>query len=702
MITLATPIINLSTVRSEHAPRLSKLGLVTIEDILRHTPSRYDDFLQTTNLNALTPGNTYTIEGTVSDFTSKRSWKKKIPVTQIVIENAGGSVRAIWFGQRFLDRTLAIGKNVRISGKASLMDGEIIFSSPSFELASRARTHTGDLVPIYPETAGISSRWLRWQLKTIFKSLTSVPDPIPPEILETLHLPNLLKAFHYIHFPKTDTHWKVAEKRFAFEEMFLMQLKSLRVKNEWSRLSSPSIASDRSFQESIRSVVPFSLTNDQKKATESILFDLRKKTPMNRLLNGDVGSGKTIVAFLAMLACARKQYQSALLAPTEVLALQHFRAFRTLLRRSGITVALLTRSYQMFFDGRELSREPRVIKRSEIVDLIRSGSATITIGTHALLRDDIHFTRLALIVVDEQHRFGVRQRAYLQHKAGEINDGLTGTVPHFLTMTATPIPRTLAIAFFGSLDISLLETMPAGRKPIKTKIVPPRDRMKVHAFIRSEIQKGRQAYVILPLVDESDMLTNVKSATQEYEKLQKEVYPELALGLLHGKLPSKEKELVMQAFKENKIHILVATSVIEVGIDVPNATIMLIENAERFGLSQLHQFRGRVGRGEWQSYCFLFSTTSAPESLSRLKIAEAHQSGFDIAQKDLVLRGAGQFFGTKQSGVPDMAMEHMANIRLVSLAREYAEQLLVNDPELSSYPLLREALGRLEKQTHWE
>jgi ATP-dependent DNA helicase RecG len=416
---------------------------------------------------------------------------------------------------------------------------------------------------------------------------------------------------------------------------------------------------------------------------------------MNRLLNGDVGSGKTIVAALASLQVALSGHQVALLAPTEVLAKQHFENIAKLFHNEPFEVALFTQAYQTI--GSE------TVSRNTLLKAVQSGIARVIVATHAVLQKDIRFNNLALVIVDEQHRFGVAQRAYLQQEASRINDGLPDIIPHFLTMTATPIPRTLALAFFGNLDLSLLDEMPKNRKPIKTRIASTdAEREYVYDFIRQEIAAGRQAFVILPLVEESKALSEIKAAVAEHKRLAEEVFPDLRIGLLHGRLKAKEKEAVMVEFKERQTDILVATAVVEVGIDIPNATVMLIEDADRFGLAQLHQFRGRIGRGKHQSYCFLFPTSAEGKNNDRLKAMIECASGFDLAEKDLQLRGPGALFGTRQSGLPDIAMENIANVKLVQIAREEAANLLQHDPSLAGHPLLAQALRKFDKKIHLE
>lgn len=699
MHTLLTPLSKITSIKKTLLPKLEKLSITTIGDLLHHIPARYDDFSMITSIAAIQPERTYTVEGIVISFSSKRSWKRKLPITEVIIEDKTGSIQAVWYNQRFLAETLREGVRIRLSGKVSLAKDTLLFQSPSFELASRAPNHTGRLVPTYPETFGITSKWIRWQVQVLLRDNIRMNDPIPKDILNAFHLPDLRNAFLYSHFPETENHWKIALKRFAFEEMFLLQLRSLRVKQNFEQHTATALPTDEKKLNDFIASLPFELTEDQARAIRDITNDIQKKHPMNRLLNGDVGSGKTIVALCAMLSASHNRYQSALLAPTEVLAFQHFRSFSKLLANQQKTVALLTNAYQ-YISQEEM--KPKKVSRSKLLEELKNGSIAILIGTHAILQKDIRFHALALVVVDEQHRFGVNQRAFLQQKSSELHDGVHNSIPHFLTMTATPIPRTLAIAFFGNLDISLLETMPKGRKVIVTKRVPPKDRALVYEFIRSELRKGRQAYIILPLVSESEKLKEVKAAIQECDRLAAEVFPEFHVGLLHGKLKASDKEEAMRQFKDNTVHILVATSVVEVGVDVPNATVMIIEDADRFGLSQLHQFRGRVGRSELQSYCFLFTESNSSVSRERLRVLEKCSSGFQVAEKDLEQRGPGEFFGTYQSGLPDISMESMTNIRLITLARQEASKLLQQDPELSKHAELKRSLDAFQEEVHLE
>lgn len=729
MIDISQKIERLPRFSEKYVSALNKLGIKTVEDFLFHFPFRYEDYSERTEIEDLAKDQTVTVMGQITQSKLVRTWKKRMMITECHIADETGSVRAVWFNQPYVSDSLLVGKGVRLSGKVSQDQNGFFFSNPSWELSSREPTNTGRLVPIYPETEGLTSRWIRWQLQNIFKAEFQIQDPIPLEILNELHLPEIKTALKYIHFPKTEAESLLAQKRFAFQIMLTVQLTSLKIKKSWEKEKAQKINFDKIEIEKFKSSLPFSLTGAQQKAIGEILTDLKKNMPMNRLLNGDVGSGKTIVAATASLASVQAGFQTAIMAPTEVLALQHFLTISKLLNNYDLNVALLTNSYAEIFRGHSgLDPESRNAKDSSInteilnqvqddtlakptsksknkENLLQSlveGKIDILIGTHALIQEKIKFKNLTLIIIDEQHRFGVNQRAYLQQKITEINDGLPGKIPHLLTMTATPIPRTLTLAFFGNLDLSILDEMPKNRKVIETQIIPNSQREGVYDFVRAQISQGRQAFVILPLVEESKVLTELKDATQEHERLSKKIFPGMKIGLLHGKLKSKEKEEVMEKFKNKKFDILVATSVVEVGIDVPNSTIMIIEDSDRFGLSQLHQFRGRVGRGEHQSYCFLFTSSKSIKSKDRLQALVKNSDGFSIAEKDLELRGPGEFFGARQSGIPDTAMKHLGNVKLIEIAKKYATEILAVDSQLRKHPLLQKELEKFSQGVHLE
>ena len=710
---MASPIFlkSISRIAPKYQKILEKLGVFTVQDFLFYFPFRYDDFSKIVPLAEDFLNQVITIEGKIISAKNSRSWKKRMAITEIILQDKNGSsLKAVWFNQPYILESLSVGSLVRLSGKLSLNDKYYLMSNPAWEKASRDATNTGRLVPIYSETAGISSKWIRWQVKMMLPLAKNIPDILPEEIRKKYHLPNTYSALCQIHFPDSKEKLVHAQKRFAFQEMFLVQLKALQIKKEWEGKNSIDIKFDEKLIKNFVKELPFKLTDAQRKASFEILKDLEKPRPMNRLLNGDVGSGKTVVAAIAALQTVSADYQAAIMAPTEVLAKQHFMTFSEIFKNYGINIALLTNSYHevnnfqfSIFNFQSIFNE-KILKNKKdnkeyLLKNLANGKINIVIGTHALIQEDVKFKNLALVIIDEQHRFGVAQRAALQGETMNISDGKIKTIPHLLTMTATPIPRTLAIAFFGSLELSILDEMPKNRKPIITKVIAPDERLKIYEFIKSEIKKSRQVFVIFPLVEESKsaIMAEVKAATQEHKKLA-EIFPEFKIGLLHGRLKSKEKEEVMKKFSEKKIDILVSTSVVEVGVDIPNASIMLIENAERFGLTQLHQFRGRVGRGTHQSYCFLFSQNNT----ERLKIMEKTNNGFEIAEADLKLRGPGQFFGTIQSGLPDITMENLGNIKLIKFSRAEAQEILQSDPQLKKHPLLADALKKFEEKVHLE
>jgi len=705
MLSLQTPLQDISKITPKYLKLLNKIGLETVEDLVRHFPFRFDDYSQTVPISEQYLDQVVTVQGEVIKSKINRIFKRRMTIVEITITDENEvPLKAVWFNQPYILESLQEGTGVRLSGKLTLKGKWLTMSNPAWERAEREETNTGRLVPVYPETAGLTSKWLRWQIQMILKSETSnvydFSDPLPKELLEKLKLPDFKKAIQYIHFPENKNQSLLAQKRFAFEEMFLLQLKSLQVRASWEKENSVAIKFSEKLIKNFVSSLPFQLTNAQRKTSFQILKDLEKTRPMNRLLNGDVGSGKTIVAAIASLQAINVGFQVAIMAPTEVLANQHYKSFCEIFEKYDIKIALITGNSRIMNQESEIMKNEKRNKSHDSKFIIHNSN--LVIGTHALIQKSVGFKNLALIIVDEQHRFGVAQRAYLQQKIETINDGITGKIPHFLTMTATPIPRTLALAFFGNLDLSILDEMPKNRKKIITQIISPDQREKVYEFIRSEIQSGRQSFVILPLVEESKVLTEVKAATAEHKRLSEKVFPNLNIGLIHGKLKSDEKEKAMQDFSDRKTDILVATAVVEVGIDIPNASVMIIEDADRFGLSQLHQFRGRIGRAEHQSYCFLFTNSTGENATQRLKALIDSENGFEIAEKDLKLRGPGEFLGTRQSGLPDIAMENLTNVKLITIAREEAENILQTDFQLKKHPLLASALQKFNQEIHLE
>ncbi len=606
-------------------------------------------------------GQIVSVQGVVCSIETIRTWKRRLTITTAHIEDETGGIRAAWFNQPYLENSLKENTEVSLSGKVALDKRGLYLSNPNYEkISGDELSHTGRLVPIYPETEGITSKYLRFLIA-----------PLLP-LFETIH------HLATIHFPETFEEAEIARRHFAYEELLLLQLRTLIDRKKMKMLPAPSIAFEKEKIAEFVKSLPFELTNDQRISAFEILKDIERPYPMNRLLNGDVGSGKTVVAFIAAYQTALAGYQAVFMAPTEILANQHFDSLRSLSASASLRLALLTGSKKtMYYD------------------------ADIIIGTHAVIQKGVQFRNLGLVVIDEQHRFGVKQRMKL------IKD--QKLVPHLLSMTATPIPRTLALTIYGDLDVSLIKEKPKGRQEISTRVVAESDRAKAHAFIEKQIQEGRQVFVICPRIAPSAtppknlLLIEMKMVTEEYEKLKTKIFPHRRVAMLHGKLKAKDKEEIMLAFKDHETDIIVSTSVIEVGVDVPNASIMMIESAERFGLAQLHQFRGRVGRGAHQSYCFLFTTDPSTGSGSRrLRALEATNDGFKLAEMDLKIRGPGEFTGTVQSGIPDLAMASLSDIAMIKEARDAAMSLLKEDPQLTRYPLLLAQLDRLQRVVHFE
>ncbi len=696
VIALDTLLTDLPRIQSKYYPKLEKLGLLSVEDLLRHFPQRYDDLSQISPLSEIKEGSAVTVVVTVEKVSAKTIPGRKLHLTNATFSDASGTIRAIWFNQRFVEKSLSVGSEIRMSGKVKSDKNGLFLSAPDIERSARVPSSTGCIVPIYAETAGLSSKWLRWQIKLILDAQIDFPDLIPEKIRQKEDFPDLPEAFRIIHFPENGAQVEYAQQRFAFEDLFVLQIYALKSRALYASGSAHAIPFNEKLIKEFVSTLPFDLTDAQRKASFQILTDISKDTPMNRLLNGDVGAGKTLVAVIAALQAASADAQIAFLAPTEVLAKQHFSTFLDLLEKYDIPMSLLTGSYKVYGTCAALAQ---TTTRPKLLEKIASGDIKIVLGTHALIQDDVKFKNLSLVIVDEQQRFGVDQRSALIDNARKKDGKKKSQSPHFLTMTATPIPRTFSLALFGDLHVSLLDEKPAKRKEIKTAIVTPSKQKQIYSFITDELSAGRQGYVILPLVEQSKALANLKAATVERDRLAKDVFPQFTIGLLHGKMKSSEKESVMKKFKAGKIDLLVSTSVVEVGVDVPNATVMIIENAERFGLSQLHQFRGRIGRNDLQSYCFLFSASSNNQ---RLQALEKNTDGFRLAEIDLHLRGPGEFIGKRQSGLPDGAMKNIANIKLVTKTREAAREILTADPGLKKQASLKNALQRFEKRVHME
>ncbi|MBI2462705.1 MAG: ATP-dependent DNA helicase RecG [Candidatus Spechtbacteria bacterium] len=715
---LDTPIEQLERIGPIYRARLHKLGIKTIGNLLFHIPHRYQDYSQITPIRDATLNDIVTVQGKILSIEASRTWKKHLHLTEAIIQDETSAIKAVWFNQPYLSQNLKEEMYVLLSGKVTLTKDSLCLSSPVYEILGDGEItkndtlHTGRLVPIYPETAGLSSRWLRYVIHSLLPIADNIPDYLPDEILRRQDIPELARALKTVHFPHSLNDAERAKKRLAFGELFLIQTVALKEKYRLRQEHAPQITTDVELAKKFVASLPYALTDSQRATTWEILQDMEKPYPMNRLLEGDVGSGKTVVAAFAAMQAINAGYQVAFMVPTEILAEQHFRALTALLCNKKTfaqpSIAALTSSSHKK-TSRKISYAPFVISKERVGKETLAGDIDIVVGTHALIQETVKFKNLGLIIIDEQHRFGVEQRAALarQKDGPTLRENRGGSVrpakiiPHLLSMTATPIPRTLSLTIFGDLDLSLIKQFPKGRKQIISKLIPPADRYEAYRFIESQIHEGRQAFVICPLIDESDKL-DAKAATKEFEKLQKEIFPHLKIALIHGKMKGKEKEKIMQSFKEKEADILVATSVVEVGIDVPNASVMIIEGADRFGLAQLYQFRGRVGRGEHQSYCFLFTDSSAKTTSQRLKALLTAKNSFELAEKDLEIRGPGDFIGSRQSGIPDLAMASLTDFEFVKEVRKEVESVLTSDPELKNNHLLRERYENFRREIHFE
>ncbi|MDR7438336.1 MAG: ATP-dependent DNA helicase RecG [Armatimonadota bacterium] len=658
------------------ADHLRRLGLHTVEDLLYHVPRRYEDRRHFSRLYDAPHGEYRTFRATVVRLHTPQLRTGRTLTEVYVTDGTAVGVLKFW-GKGHLHRTLQPRAEIVVWGRVRRAFGQIEIENPEFEVLTKGAAsslHTGRIVPVHSVTEGLSPRLLRRVIYTAIQQFAPwVPETLPEGIRKRFGLPPLSQALRAVHFPTSLQEAEIARQRLAFEELLILQLALLLRRREVSAATKPHrYRTEGGMLEAFFASLPFSLTRAQQRAIEEIARDMYSPHPMNRLLQGDVGSGKTAVAAAAVVIAVQGGYQAAVMAPTEILAEQHYLTFRRLLEPLGIRTVLLTGG---------LGRGERETRRVEIT----SGEADLVVGTHALLQEDVTFHRLALVIVDEQHKFGVAQRAALRQKARD---------PDVLVMTATPIPRTLALTLYGDLDISVLDELPPGRVPVRTYLRTPQDRDRIYAFVRREVEAGRQAYIVCPLVEESEKL-DVQAATELYEDLRSRVFPDLRVGLLHGRMEVEEKERVMQAFRLGEISILVATPVIEVGVDVPNATVMVVEHAQRFGLAQLHQLRGRVGRGGQKAYCILIAEPSTEEGRQRLEALVRTNDGFEIAQVDLELRGPGELFGTRQHGLPDFRVANpLRDGALLERSREAASLLLATDPRLerSEHQALRRTL----------
>ncbi|MBI5412290.1 ATP-dependent DNA helicase RecG [Candidatus Peregrinibacteria bacterium] len=704
---LGTPLDEAIRTKSDYFKFLKEMGILTIQDLLFYFPRAYEDLSHFKRVAEVKDGEVVTLQGVLKTLRNERTRTRKTITRGLFCDDGGSAIACVWFNQPHLIRMVPVNAEVVVSGKVARsygstgavrsygsMGGDLTLQNPEVELKKEAQIHTGRLVPVYPQHERITSKWLRTKIHPLLYLTKDLPEILPDFIREREKLMSRSEAVREIHFPTSEgsqtfasLQLKKAKDRLAYDELFLLQLRAVMAKRAWQQ-SGLAVKTTRTIPLDVELVkrffksLPFTPTGAQKVAIYEILKDMGKPFPMMRLLEGDVGSGKTIVAFMAMLAAVSAGFQVVLMAPTEVLARQHFGTIQRLLDGFGAGLGMDKACLVPTIPAPALLiGSMKTAEKHAVMNGLKDGTIFIVVGTHALIQEDVQFRQLGLAVIDEQHRFGVKQRDMLIAHGG----------PHVLNMTATPIPRTLAMVAYGDQDLSVLNEMPSGRQTIITKVVPPEHVGTVHRFVADKIRKKEQVFVICPLIDESDVL-EVKSVKREFEHLQKEVFPEFRVSMLHGKLKSSEKEAVMQSFVEGTTDILVSTSVIEVGIDVPNATMMLIEGADRFGLSQLHQFRGRVGRGKQQSYCFLYTQSNSAAAFARLKAMTEFSDGFRLAEMDLKLRGPGEVYGVRQSGIPDFKLATLSDGVLVARIRKTAEELLDEDLYLDRYPMLKKAI----------
>ncbi len=710
----------------EQKRALTKLGIRTVRDLLYHFPARYENAGPTGTIAGVSAGSEVTLYGTVRKPDIRKTWKSRRPVAEAWLEDASGKIKMMWFSQPYIAKTLHDGMVVKVSGRVGGAGAKIYLANPEIDktpvtpdtihdsLFQQGRTllqgSTLDtsLYPIYPESQGVSSLWFLHAVRKIFETNVheSIVDPIPKEILDRYNLPTLSSALVFMHAPRRLPDAGAARKRFAFEEIFSLQIvMQQRRRTLLKEKALPVVVNRKALNDFVESF-PFPATAAQTHAIEAIVTDFEKTHPMLRLLEGDVGSGKTAVAAATAYLVATSlpkgrvagTLQVAYLCPTEILAKQHFSTFVSYFKDHPIPIGLITGSECRKFPSRVRYEESAKLSKAAFKKMVANGEIPIVIGTHAIIEKSLSFKYFAYAIIDEQHRFGIVHRQKLVTKGS--------VAPHLLSMTATPIPRTLALTIYGDLDLTVLDEMPAGRKPVATEVVGPEKRGRAYERVRAELAAGHQAYVICPRIDEPDpakeLALQAKSVKAEAARLKREVFKDATIDILHSKMKPSEKEETMKRFETGKIDILVATSVVEVGVNVPNATVILIEGAERFGLAQLHQLRGRVLRSTHQSYCFALPESFGPATKERMKAFSTAKNGFELAEYDLALRGAGELVGGKQWGVSDIAMEALKNIKLVEAARTEAGRLVENDPELKNYPDLAIRAHTADREMHLE
>lgn len=720
---LSTSLSSIHRLTGAQIKALNKIGISTVHDLLYYFPARYGDKGEAHVISSLEPKKDSVVYGKISGLKTSKAYIKKIPMSEAVITDDTGSIKVVWFNQPYIAKMIKEGSMVKVQGKTSIRQApgkkdDIYFTNPKIETVGTIPLHTEEsifgtegealtLYPVYPETKGITSNWIYHSFQKIIskKEIDQVDDPIPASILKKYNLPSWKTAMVWIHSPKSKDHADSARKRFSFEEIFFIQLKRQKDRLETEKEDAFKIPLDDKNISNFLKRFSFKPTEAQYRAIQAILKDMASGKPMSRLLEGDVGSGKTLVAAAtAHAVISTRPYgqdfgtlQVAYMAPTEILAKQHFESFCELLGGTGVQVGLITGSGCFKFPSKVNPKLPTNISRTQLSKWVENGEIPIVIGTHALISKSVEFKNLAYVIIDEQHRFGTRQRQELNKKQKQV--------PHLLSMTATPIPRTLALTIYGDLDLTLIDQMPTGRKPIITEIVLPTKRKEMYEKMKGELYAGRQAYVICPRISEPDPEKETailaKSVKEEAKRLKEKIFPEFNIGIMHSKMTTAEKDKAMKKFGKGEIDILVSTSVIEVGVNVQNATVILIEGAERFGLSQLHQLRGRVLRSNHQAYCFILSETKSDKSIERLRALTKAKNGFELSELDLSLRGAGDLSGRKQWGISDIGMEAIKNIKMVEFARKEARDLLEKDMDLANYPLLSEVLAE-RKDIHME
>jgi len=689
---------------------LQKMGIKTAYDLLCHFPARYGDTSSIKRIEDIKKDDNAVIFGKISNLKVSKAFIKKIPMGEGILEDETGKIKIVWFHQPYLAKMIRNGQFVRVEGKVSGRKGEPYITNPKIEkvdvmpeasnsiFGSSAENHT--LYPVYPESQGISSNWIYHAVQKIMARgiLDGIEDIIPENILQKYNLPDIRTALIWIHAPKKEGQALAARKRFAFEEIFFIQIQKTRERKLWREKSAWKIETKQKDIADFIATLPFKPTKSQLEAIKKITLDFRRGWPMARLLEGDVGSGKTAVAAATIYSVTKNYLQTAYMCPTEILAKQQYENFIAFFRHLPIKIGLITGSEAKIFPSKTDPAKPTKISRPQLLKWISEGIVPIVIGTHALIQRSVNWKQLAFAVIDEQHRFGTFQRQKLTMSDSKM--------PHLLSMTATPIPRTLALTMYGDLDLTVLEGMPAGRKPIISTIVLPSGRNKTYQQIRKELDAGRQLYVICPRINEPDpdkeMAIAAKSVTAEAGRLAKEVFPQFSIAILHSKMTPAEKEKVMNDFAGGGTKILVATSVVEVGVNVPNATMIIIEGAERFGLAQLHQIRGRVIRSNHQAYCYIFTESNSQKTRERLKALTTAKNGFELAEFDLAQRGAGELYGRRQSGLSDLAMIALQNIKMVEFAREEAAKIIETDPELTSYPAIKKHIESNTQAIHFE